>query len=207
MADKRKSHPPKGVFVHPTAEVSQEARVGVGTKIWHHVHVREKAVVGRDCILGQNAYIDHYARIGNNVKIQNNVSVYHGVILEDDVFVGPHATFTNDLFPRSFDPEWHLRYTTVKKGASIGANATILCGIEIGEYALIGAGAVVTKDVPPYALMVGSPAKIAGFVCKWTHPMKVVGRTKQGVRMSCGTCKEIVIIPAKVYPGKAKRKP
>lgn len=189
----------EGVFIHSTAEVSSEAKVGEGTKVWHFVHVREKAVVGRDCILGQNAYIDHYVKIGNNVKIQNNVSVYHGVTLEDDVFVGPHAAFTNDLYPRSFDPEWHLQYTLVRKGASIGANATILCGIEIGSYALIGAGAVVTKNVPPYALMAGSPAKVVGFVCKWGHPMKVVGRTKQGVRMNCGKCKEIVLVPTAEY--------
>ncbi len=206
MPTYRKPKHLKGVFVHSTAEVSPLAQIGQETKIWHHVHVREKAVVGRDCILGQNAYIDHYVRIGNNVKIQNNVSVYHGVTLEDDVFVGPHATFTNDLFPRSFDPEWHLRYTTVRRGASIGANATILCGIEIGEYALIGAGAVVTKDVPAYALMVGSPAKVVGFVCKWAHPMKVLGRAKKGIRMSCGKCKESVLIPAKTYQRMVRKK-
>jgi UDP-2-acetamido-3-amino-2,3-dideoxy-glucuronate N-acetyltransferase len=198
MTIQRKKTVLKGVFVHPTAEVSPLARVGKGTKVWHHVHVREHALVGRDCILGQNAYIDHYVRIGNNVKIQNNVSVYHGVTLEDDVFVGPHATFTNDLYPRSFDPEWHLQKTSVRKGASIGANATILCGIEIGEYAMIAAGAVVTKSVPAHALMVGSPAKIAGYVCKWAHPMKVLGRTKQGVKMGCGKCKEVLEIPKKI---------
>ena len=163
--------------------------------------------IGKGCRVAAYVEIQRGVKIGDRCKIEAFAFIPSGVTIEDDVFVGPHATFTNDLFPRSFDPEWHLRYTTVRKGASIGANATILCGIEIGEYALIGAGAVVTKDVPPYALMVGSPAKIAGFVCKWTHPMKVVGRTKQGIRMSCGKCKEIVIIPAKVYPGKAKRKP
>jgi UDP-2-acetamido-3-amino-2,3-dideoxy-glucuronate N-acetyltransferase len=202
---KRKAKSLKDVFVHPTAEVSPQAEVGEGTKIWHHVHVREKAVVGRYCILGQNAYIDHYVKIGNNVKIQNNVSVYHGVTLEDDVFIGPHATFTNDLFPRSFDPEWHLQYTLVRRGASIGANATILCGIEIGAYALIGAGAVVTKDVPAHALVVGSPAKIVGFVCKWAHPLRAVGRTKQVVRMACPKCKEIVEISMSTYRVRGKK--
>jgi UDP-2-acetamido-3-amino-2,3-dideoxy-glucuronate N-acetyltransferase len=140
--------------------------VGKGTKVWHHVHVREHALVGRDCILGQNAYIDHYVRIGNNVKIQNNVSVYEGVTLEDDVFCGPSMVFTNVINPRShISRKNEFKKTLVKKGATIGANATIVCGHTIGQYAFVGAGSVVTKDVPDHAMVIGNPARVVGWVC------------------------------------------
>ena len=152
-------------FVHPTAVVEDGAEIGEGTRIWHFVHVREGAKVGRNCNIGKGVYIDVNVEIGNNVKIQNFVSIYRGVKIEDDVFIGPHATFTNDLYPRSFNEDWELVPTLVKKGASIGANATIVCGITIGEYAMIGAGAVVTKDVPPFGLVYGNPARLRGFVC------------------------------------------
>lgn len=152
-------------FVHPTAIVEEGARIGEGTRIWHFVHVRKGAKIGKNCNIGKGVYIDVNVEIGNNVKIQNFVSVYRGVKIEDDVFIGPHATFTNDLYPRSFNENWELVPTLVKKGASIGANATIVCGITIGEYAMIGAGAVVTKDVPPFGLVYGNPARLRGFVC------------------------------------------
>lgn len=147
-------------YAHPTAEVSPLASIGPGTKIWNQVQIREEAVIGSDCIISKDVYIDKGVIIGNGVKIQNSVSVYHGVTIEDDVFVGPNATFTNDMFPRADNPDWQVVPTLVKRGASIGANATIVCGVTIGERAMVGAGAVVTKDVPPSALVVGNPARI-----------------------------------------------
>ena len=155
-----------GISIHPTAEVSENAQIGDNTKIWNHAQVRENAVVGQNCIVSKNVYIDAGVKIGNNVKIQNNVNVYNGVLVEDDVFLGPSMTFTNDKLPRATNATWKITETSVKKGASIGANATIICGITIGEYAMVGAGAVVTKDVPPYTLVVGNPAKPIGKVCK-----------------------------------------
>lgn len=156
----------KDVFIHETAEVSESAIIGSGTKIWNQAQVRNDAVLGENCVISKNAYIDEYVKIGNRVKVQNNVNVYHGVTIEDDVFLGPSMTFTNDMFPRSFNIEWRIAHTLVKKGASIGANATIRCGIMIGEYAMIGSGSVVTKDVKPHALVVGNPAKQIGWVCQ-----------------------------------------
>jgi acetyltransferase-like isoleucine patch superfamily enzyme len=159
--------PKKDVYVHPTAEVSERAKIGAGTKIWHQAQVREGAVIGKDCIIGKCAYIDLKVKIGSGVKIQNHVSVYHGVTIEDDVFVGPAVTFTNDRTPRAF--RWNESMvvpTLVKKGASIGANSTIICGTVVGEYAMVGAGSVVTSDVPPHTLVYGNPARIRGFVCE-----------------------------------------
>ncbi len=152
-------------FKHPTAVIDDGAEIGENTKIWHFAHVRGGAKIGRDCIVGKGCYIDTGVSIGDRCKIQNLVSVYNGVTLEEDVFVGPHAVFTNDLKPRAFG-NWEVVYTFVKKGASIGANATIVCGIEIGSYAMIGAGAVVTKPVPPHGLVIGVPARLVGYVCK-----------------------------------------
>ena len=145
-------------FIHPSAIIDEGAQIGAGTRIWHFCHVMPTAIIGSSCILGQNVYVDNHAIIGNGVKIQNNVSVYHGVVLEDDVFVGPSAVFTNVINPRSFiERKTEFKNIVVKKGATIGANATIVCGLTIGEYALVGAGAVVTKDVQPYALVIGNP--------------------------------------------------
>lgn len=152
-------------YVHPTAIIDPGAAIGTGTRIWHFTHVMPTAIIGKNCIIGQNVYVDNNAIIGNGVKIQNNVSVYNGVELEDGVFVGPSAVFTNVINPRSFiERKNEFKKILVKKGATIGANATIVCGIHIGEFALIGAGAVVTKNVQPYALMVGNPAKQKGWV-------------------------------------------
>jgi UDP-3-O-[3-hydroxymyristoyl] glucosamine N-acyltransferase len=153
-------------FIHPTADVDPGARIGEGTKVWNNVQIREKAEIGRDCIVGKSVYIDHTVVIGDRVKIQNSVSIYHGVTIEDDVFLGPHMTFTNDLWPRAFDPEWHVVATMVRRGASVGANVTVVCGVELGEYCMVGAGAVVTRDVLPHALVLGNPARVAGFVSR-----------------------------------------
>jgi acetyltransferase-like isoleucine patch superfamily enzyme len=153
-----------GVFLHPTAAVDDRAEIGEGTKIWINVQVREGARIGRNCILSKDVYVDHGVSIGDNCKVQNSVSVYNGVTIENDVFVGPNACFTNDKVPRACNSEWKVTPTQVGRGASIGANATIVCGITIGEYAMIAAGAVVTKDVPPFALVMGNPARVVGRV-------------------------------------------
>ena len=153
--------------IHPTAIVDDGAEIGDGTSVWHWVHVSAGASIGRNCSLGQGVYIGGDTRIGNNVRIQNNVSVYDRVYLEDDVFCGPSAVFTNVINPRAHVPRKdEYRITQVRRGASLGANCTIVCGVEIGSYALIGAGAVVTRDVPPYALMTGTPARRRGWVCQ-----------------------------------------
>ncbi len=152
-------------FIHPTAIVDDGAQIGAGTKVWHFSHLMSQCKVGDNCNIGQNVYIDNNTVIGSGVKIQNNVSVYNGVIIEDDVFLGPSMVFTNVINPRSFiERKQEFKKTTVRKGATIGANATIICGIEIGVYAMIGAGAVVTKNVLPYALMTGNPARQTGWV-------------------------------------------
>ena len=162
------------IFVHNTADVSPDAIIGSGTKIWQHCQVREKAEIGRNCILSKGVYIDFGVKIGNNVKLQNGISIYHGVTLEDGVFCGPHCVFTNDKRPRSINPDgslkggddWQISTTLVKRGASIGAHATIVCGITIGQWAMVGAGAVVTKSIPDYGLVIGNPARLFGFVCQ-----------------------------------------
>lgn len=169
----------KELYIHPTAEVSEKAVIGEGTKIWNQVQIRENAHIGKNCIISKNVYIDSDVSLGDNVKVQNNVNVYHGVIIEDDVFLGPSMTFTNDFYPRAFSEEWEVYKTEVKKGASIGANATIVCGITIGEYAMVGAGSVVTKDVPPHALVVGNPAKRVGTVCKCGYKLDSSGHCTQ----------------------------
>lgn len=152
--------------VHPTAIVEEGATIGDGTQVWHHAHVRSDAVVGEDCVIGKNVYIDAGAIVGNRVKIQNNVSVYVGVTIGDDVFVGPSATFTNDKVPRAFNANWAVVPTVVETGASIGANATIVCGSTLGEYCMVAAGATVTRSVQPYQLVAGTPAKHLGWVCR-----------------------------------------
>lgn len=157
----------KEYFVHESSYVDEGAKIGRGTRIWHFCHIMARAQVGSGCNIGQNVFISSDVLIGNNVKIQNNVSVYTGVTLEDDVFLGPSMVFTNVLNPRSeIDRSGQYLHTLVRRGATIGANATILCGISLGEYCFIGAGAVVTKDVPAYALVHGNPARQHGWVCR-----------------------------------------
>lgn len=151
-------------FIHETAVADNGASIGSNSKIWHFSHIM-KAVTGENCNLGQNVFLANHVVLGNNVKVQNNVSIYEGVICEDDVFIGPSAVFTNVINPRSFiERKDEYRKTLIKKGATIGANATIVCGVTIGEYAFIGAGCVITKDVKSYALMKGNPAKQDGWM-------------------------------------------
>lgn len=155
------------VFIHPTAVIDAGATIGSGTKIWHFCHIMPQAILGENCSLGQNVFIANGVRIGNNVKIQNNVSLYEGVVCEDNVFIGPSVVFTNVSNPRSsVNRKNEYAKTIVKKGASIGANATIVCGNSIGEYAFVGAGAVVTKNIPNFALVVGNPAMQIGWMSR-----------------------------------------
>lgn len=151
-------------FIHPTAIVDDRALVSEGVSIWQWTAVRELASIGEGCTIGQGVYIDHGVSLGRGCKVQNGVSVYHGVTLGDAVFVGPRAAFTNDRFPRADSGEWDVVPTTVERGASIGANATIVCGVIIGERSMVAAGAVVTRDVPPYGLVMGNPARLVDFV-------------------------------------------
>lgn len=159
-------------FIHPSAEVEAGATIGEDTKIWHLCHIRRDARIGAECVLGRGVFVDAGVHIGSRVKIQNYVSVFHGVTIEDGVFVGPHVCFTNDLFPRAINADgslkaaddWVLTETLIRTGAAIGANSTIVCGITIGRWAMIGAGSVVTKNVPDYGLVVGSPARLIGYV-------------------------------------------
>ena len=174
-------------FVHSSSFVDEGCQIGEGTKIWHFSHVMSSAVIGRKCNIGQNVVISPDVQIGDNVKIQNNVSVYTGVILEDDVFCGPSMVFTNVVNPRSHvSRKDEYRRTLVERGASLGANSTIVCGHTIGRYAFIGAGAVVTRDVPPYALVVGNPARISGWMCECG--VKVASGATPPETVTCATC-------------------
>ena len=185
-------------MIHPTAEIEKGASVGPNARIWHYAHIRSGAVVGADCSFGHSVYIDHGAVVGNNVKLQNRVSVYRGVTLEDGVFVGPHATFTNDKYPRSIAPDGHQLsdedwipvHTLVKYGASIGAGAVILPGVTIGRWAMIGAGAVLNADVPDHGLAIGCPARLVGYVCRCGHRL-----SRAGARWRCATCNETYELP------------
>jgi UDP-2-acetamido-3-amino-2,3-dideoxy-glucuronate N-acetyltransferase len=179
------------IYIHPTADVSPKATLGAGTKVWHQAQVREGAVLGCNCILGKGAYVDFGVQIGDNVKIQNRASIYHGVTLESGVFVGPHVVFTNDKMPRAINPDgslksdddWELGRILVREGASLGAGAIIVAGVTIGRFALVGAGAVVTKDVPDHGLVYGNPARLAGYVCSCGQKL-----SPDGTKWQCPTC-------------------
>jgi UDP-2-acetamido-3-amino-2,3-dideoxy-glucuronate N-acetyltransferase len=160
------------VFIHESSYVHESAKLGKGTKVWHFVHIMQNAVIGEGCIFGQNVMVANDVKLGNNVKVQNNVAIYTGVECEDDVFLGPSMVFTNVTNPRSaVVRRGQYAKTVVKKGASIGANATIVCGHDIGEFAFIGAGAVVTKNVPAYALVIGNPARQTGWMSEYGHKL------------------------------------
>jgi UDP-2-acetamido-3-amino-2,3-dideoxy-glucuronate N-acetyltransferase len=194
-----------GVFIHPLAVVDDGAKIGEGTRIWHFAHVRGTAKIGDGCNIGKDVYIDSDVVIGNNVKIQNGVSVYHGVTIEDDVFCGPHMTFTNDMYPRAFGEGWQVFKTQIKRGASIGAHATIVCDTILGEYCMVGSGAVVTKNVPAHGLVVGNPARLIGFVCKCGQPInEEASKDSKYVKLKCSKCGDLTVIPIKDYNLKAR---
>jgi UDP-2-acetamido-3-amino-2,3-dideoxy-glucuronate N-acetyltransferase len=174
-------------FAHESSYIDEGCRIGEGTKIWHFTHVMSRAQIGRHCNIGQNVVIAPDVVVGDNVKIQNNVSIYTGVTLEDDVFCGPSMVFTNVINPRShLSRKDEYRRTLVRRGATVGANATIVCGHTIGRYAFIGAGAVVTRDVPDYALVVGNPGRVVGWVC--ACGVKLAGATPLPEQLRCEAC-------------------
>jgi acetyltransferase-like isoleucine patch superfamily enzyme len=173
----------ENVIIHSTAEVSPKAQIGTGTRIWHLVQIREGVVIGQNCIIGKDVYVDFDVKIGNNVKIQNSSLVYHGVTIEDGVFVGPQVCFTNDRMPRAItsdgrlkgNDDWIVGPILVKYGASVGACSVVLPGVTIGRFSLIGAGAVVTRDVPDHGLVVGNPARLVGYVCHCGRKLEQLG--------------------------------
>jgi len=174
------------IFIHPTAEVSGKTRIGERTKIWNLAQIREGVEIGEDCVLGRGVYVDAHVKIGSKVKIQNNASIFHGATIDDCVFIGPHVCFTNDLYPRAVNSDlsfkepsdWIRTPTKVGFGAAIGANSTIRCGVTIGAWAMIGAGSVITRDIPEHSLCYGIPARLHGKVCK----------CGQRVQTPCGVC-------------------
>jgi UDP-2-acetamido-3-amino-2,3-dideoxy-glucuronate N-acetyltransferase len=179
----------KKYFAHETAVIDEGAQIGEGTRIWHFSHVMSGARIGRDCNFGQNVVVHPTAVVGNGVKVQNNVSIYDAVILEDDVFCGPSMVFTNVINPRSHTPRKDEYMTTlVKQGATIGANATVVCGNIVGKHAFVGAASLVTSDVPDHALVFGVPARFQGWMCKCGVPLKTVTDHKGSEQVTCGIC-------------------
>lgn len=177
---------PTKALIHPSAEVSPRAQIGQGTRVWHHCQVREGARIGHSCIIGKGVYIDFEVSIGDLVKIQNGASIYRGATVEDGAFIGPNACLTNDRLPRAITPEgqlkgsadWQVGPILVQRGASIGAGAVILPGVTIGAWAMVGSGAIVTKDVPPHGLVVGNPARLVGYVCACGHRLNLESATE-----------------------------
>lgn len=179
----------KGYFVHPSSFIDEPCTIGDGTKIWHFCHIMKDSIIGKDCNVGQNVVISPGCVVGNNVKIQNNVSVYTGVLIEDDVFCGPSVVFTNVMNPRSHIPRRHeYKPTLVKRGASIGANATIVCGVTLGRYCLVGAGSVITRDIPDYALVYGSPGCLKGWMCFCGTKLRLSTRPRSIEMTQCHSC-------------------
>jgi UDP-2-acetamido-3-amino-2,3-dideoxy-glucuronate N-acetyltransferase len=186
-------------FVHPTAEVAGSATLGDAVKVWRNAHIRENAVVGEGCVIGAGVYVGAGVRLGRNCKVQNNALLYEGVTLEDGVFVGPQVCFTNDYLPRAVNPDltlktaddWHVGTTLVREGASVGAASVVVTGVTIGRWALVGAGSVVTHDVPDHALVYGSPARLRGWVCECARKLRVEGATGW-----CDACQREVALAA-----------
>ena len=187
------------VYINSTAIIDEGVYLGSGTKVWHFVHIMKDAKIGKDCIIADYVYIGKGVTIGNTVKLENRTTVYEGVTIEDNVFVGPHVTFTNDPYPRSFSKDWKIQPTLVKEGSSIGARTVIVCGVTIGEYALIGAGSVITENIPAHALAYGNPARIRGFVCKCAIKLKKKEEKKNYTCMMCPVCNKKYKIATKDY--------
>lgn len=196
-----------GVRIHPSAEVASDATIGEGTSIWHLCQIRPGVHIGQNCILGRGVYVDADVNIGSNVKIQNYVSIYHGVTVEDGVFIGPHVCFTNDMQPRAINADgtlksvtdWEVSLTRVGYGSALGANSTIRCGVNIGKWAMVGSGSVVTRDIPDYGLAYGNPARLHGFVCPCGAKLVEKQIEAGGVCMECDQCCFEVVIPGSVY--------
>lgn len=192
------------IYIHPTADVATEARIGEGTRIWNQTQIREGAQIGSECIIGKNVYIDFGVQIGNRVKIQNNVSIYHGVTVEDGVFIGPHVCFCNDMLPRAITPsgalkgqeDWEVGKVLVRTGASIGAGSIILPDVTIGSFALIGSGSVVTRSVPDQALVYGNPARLQSYVCRCARKLEHLTQTPAGLTGICPVCQTSYTLPA-----------
>lgn len=188
-------HNHRNVTIHPSADVSPDATIGDGTRIWHQAQVREGAVIGENCIIGKGAYVDFDVVVGANCKIQNGAFVYHPAELGDGVFLGPGVILTNDKRPRAINSDgtlkaaddWEAGRISIGKGAAFGAGVIVLPGIKVGEFAMVGAGAVVTRNVPPHALVVGNPARLAGYVCTCGRPL-AVGKVAKEMTAACGEC-------------------
>ncbi len=195
------------VRIHPTAEVADSAQIGEGTAIWHQCQIRQDAQIGRNCNFGKGVYVDFGVKIGDNVKVQNYVSIYHGVEIEAGVFIGPHVCFTNDNLPRAVNPDgtvkaaddWVLGRILVKRGAALGANSTILPKVVIGEWALVGSGSVVSKDVPAYGLVYGNPARLRGFVCPCGQRLEPGETDGDVMHARCPKCGAQIEIPLHVW--------
>lgn len=203
----------RSFFVHQTAIIEDDVTIGAGSKIWHFAQIRKGAKIGKNCIIGNSVYIDIDSEIGDNVKIQNHAIIYHQAILENGVFVGPNVCFTNDKIPRAINPDGSLKSTddwgvstiNVKQGASIGGHSVILPGVTIGRFAMIGAGSVVTKNVPDFALVYGNPAKIRDFVCKCGQKLSKIGENEDVVVTKCA-CGIEIAVPKEVYKLKEESK-
>ncbi len=195
------------VRIHATAEVAESAQIGEGTSIWHQCQIRPDAQIGRNCIFGKGVYVDFGVKIGDNVKVQNYVSIYHGVEIEDGVFIGPHVCFTNDNLPRAINPDgtlksaddWVLGRILIRRGAALGANSTILPKVVIGEWAMVGSGSVVSKDVPAYGLVYGNPARLHGFVCPCGQRLEAAGQDAETVHAHCPKCGAQIEIPLQTW--------
>ncbi len=196
-----------GVRIHPTAEVSDLAEIGKGTRIWHQAQVREGAVIGEDCILGKGAFVDLNVHIGSRCKLQNGVFAYHGFAIEDGVFLGPGSMLLNDKNPRAINPDgtlksdadWVVSEGRVKYGAAVGGGAVVLPGVTIGRFAIVGSGAVVTKDVPDYGIVYGNPARLYGFACQCGQKLSTVRQQGGTVSMQCGACGATIEVPLDLH--------